>query len=70
LAYDFYVNDGGVRFRVAYNERYIKGIRFVDYENYKPMDDVTTIDNIDAKYESGDLELLSKIELENISVER
>ncbi|MFT6838527.1 MAG: hypothetical protein ACJAZR_002064, partial [Sediminicola sp.] len=37
LAYDFYVNDGGVRFRVAYNERYIKGIRFVDYENYKPM---------------------------------
>jgi hypothetical protein len=70
LAYDFYVNDGGVRFRVAYNERYIKGIRFVDYENYKPMDDVTTIDNIDAKYESGDLELLSKIELKNISVER
>ncbi|MFT7064495.1 MAG: hypothetical protein ACJAUO_000055 [Sediminicola sp.] len=70
LAYDFYVNDGGVRFRVAYNERYIKGIRFVDYENYRPMDDVTTIDNIDAKYESGDLELLSKIELENISVER
>ena len=70
LAYDFHVNEGGVRFRVAYNERYIEGIRFVDYENYQPKDDVTTINNIDTKYESGDLELLSKIELKNISVEK
>lgn len=70
LAYDFHVNDGGVRFRSAYNERYINGIRFVDYENYKPLDDATTIDNIGAKYQSGDLELLSKIELKNVAVER
>ncbi len=70
LAYDFHVNEGGVRFRVAYNERYIEGIRFVDYENYQPKDDATTINNIDTKYESADLELLSKIELKNISVER
>ena len=70
LAYDFHVNDGGVRFRVAYNERYIKGIRFVDYENYQPKDDATTINNIDSKYQTGDLELLSKIELKNISVEK
>lgn len=70
LAYDFHVDGGGIRFRVAYNERYIQGIRFVDYENYQPNDDVTTINNIDTKYESGDLELLSKIELKNISVEK
>lgn len=70
LAYDFHVNEGGVRFRVAYNERYIEGIRFVDYENYKPKDEGTTINTIDAKYQSGELELLSKIELKNITVER
>ena len=70
LAYDFHVDGGGVRFRAAYNERYIKGIRFVDYENYRPKDDDTSIDNIDTKFQSGDLELLSKIETENISVER
>lgn len=70
LAYDFHVDGGGVRFRKAYNERYIKGIRFVDYENYKPKDSTTTIENIDAKFELGDLELLSKIELKNISVQK
>lgn len=35
LAYKFYVDGGGIRFRVAYNERYLGGIRFVDYENYE-----------------------------------
>ncbi|MEJ1222136.1 DUF6503 family protein [Sediminicola sp. 1XM1-17] len=70
LAYDFHVNDGGVRFRAAYNERFVNGIRFVDYENYKPKDDATTIDQIGAKYQSGELELLSKIELNNVAVDR
>ncbi|MET6990374.1 DUF6503 family protein [Sediminicola arcticus] len=70
LAYDFHVDGGGVRFRKAYNERYIKGIRFVDYENYQPKDSTSTIENIDAKFELGDLELLSKIELKNISVQK
>ena len=35
LAYRFYVDGGGIRFRAAYNERYLGGIRFVDYENYE-----------------------------------
>ncbi|WP_242535606.1 DUF6503 family protein [[Muricauda] lutisoli] len=69
LAYDFHVNGGGQRFRKAYNERYVNGIRFVDYENYKPKNDGTDILEIGQLYNQGELELLSKIELKNITVE-
>lgn len=68
LAYDFHTNGGGVRFRKAYHERYVNGIRFVDYENYKPKNEVVTIENIADVYKANQLDLLSKIELENISV--
>ena len=37
LSYSYSESDGiGLRFREAYNERYVNGIRFVDYNNYKP----------------------------------
>lgn len=68
LAYKFFVNDGGMRFRVAYNERYVNGIRFVDYENYKPKTESMTILEIDKMFQNNELELLSKIELDNIIV--
>lgn len=68
LGYSFHVNGGGTRFRVAYNERMINGIRFVDYENLKPKDSTATIFEADSLYINGGLELLSKIELNNISV--
>ncbi len=68
LGYSFHVNGGGTRFRVAFNERTVKGIRFVDYENLKPKDTTATIFSADSLYLNGGLELLSKIELENISV--
>jgi hypothetical protein len=65
LAYIFHVNKGGVRFRKAYNPRMVDGIRFQDYENYKADID-TPLEQLPALYETGNLELLSKIELENI----
>ncbi len=68
LAYKFFVNGGGMRFRVAYNERIINGIRFVDYENYTPMINNGKIINIDRLYENDSLVLLSKIELKNINL--
>ena len=68
LAYDFHTDGGGVRFRKAYNERYVDGIRFVDYENYKPKDPKETLDNILDAFLNDRLELLSKIELKNINV--
>lgn len=67
LAYEFHVDGGGMRFREAYNERYIKGIRFVDYNNYKPKTDVDIL-NIEALFLANGLELLSKIELSDIEV--
>lgn len=68
LAYEFHVDGGGMRFREAYNERYIGGIRFVDYYNSKPKDSGGTILQIDSLYINDDLQLLSKIELENITI--
>ncbi len=68
LAYDFHVNGGGQRFREAYNERYINGIRFVDYNNYKPKQEGSKLLEIGHLFESQGLDLLSKIELEQIEV--
>lgn len=68
LAYSFKVNGGGYRFREAYNERLIGGIRFVDYINYKPTEDPLSVDKLDELFLNGKLKELSKIELENISV--
>lgn len=67
LAYEFHVDEGGIRFREAFNERYIKGIRFVDYNNYSPMED-SSILGVDSLYIKKKLKLLSKIELEEIEV--
>ncbi|WP_318345404.1 DUF6503 family protein [Flagellimonas baculiformis] len=69
LAYDFHVDGGGQRFRKAYNERYVDGIRFVDYENYKPKTKDSNILEIGKLYDKGELELLSKIEITDIEVQ-
>ncbi|HSP40501.1 MAG TPA: DUF6503 family protein [Gillisia sp.] len=69
LAYKFLVNDGGIRFRVAYNPRYIEGIRFVDYENYTIEDFTTELRVLDDLYLKGELIRLSTIETEVIEVE-
>ena len=68
LAYKFYVDGGGIRFRAAYNERYLGGIRFVDYENYETATGDSAFYDVDVLYEKDKLKLLSKIELEEISV--
>lgn len=69
LAYKFLVNEGGIRFRVAYNPRYIEGIRFVDYENYTIEDFNTKLSDLDDLYLKGDLIRLSTIETEVLEVE-
>ncbi|PCE63685.1 hypothetical protein B7P33_10405 [Sediminicola luteus] len=69
LAYDYITDGGGVRFRVAYNERMVNGVRFVDYENYKPKDKATAkVATMDSLYLNQGLELLSKIALEKVTV--
>ena len=70
LAYSYSENSGkGFRFREAYNERYIKGIRFVDYKNFKPQEENIVFENMDNLYLNNKLELLSVIELKNINVD-
>ena len=69
LAYDFHVNGGGIRFREAYNERFINGIRFVDYNNFKPKNRNSNLLEMDILFEENNLELVSKIELENLTTE-
>ena len=71
LAYRFYVNEGGIRFRKAVNPRKIEGLRFVDYENYKLEDNWRNIDltKVDELFEAGKLPLLSMIETEIEKVE-
>jgi hypothetical protein len=69
IAYSYNEPDGlGLRFREAYNERYVNGIRFVDYNNFKPKENTVLLEKLDELFEQGELQLLSKIELENISV--
>ncbi len=69
LAYSYAESDGtGYRFREAYNERYVEGIRFVDYNNYKPRTNTVKVENLDRLFKQGELKLLSKIELKGISV--
>lgn len=68
LAYEFHVNGGGIRFRAAYNERYVNGIRFVDYENYEASPADVSIYKVDSLYEKNQLKLLSKIVLEQVTV--
>ncbi len=68
LAYNYQVDEGGTRFREAYNERIINGVRFVDYKNYKPKTQYPPLTDLDSQFEGGQLTLLSKIELENPKV--
>jgi len=69
LAYSYVEDDGlGLRFREAYNERYINDIRFVDYNNYKPKDVSVALLELPNLFETGQLKLLSKIELEHVTV--
>lgn len=61
LAYRFFVNDGGIRFRAAVNPRTKSGIRFVDYINYKVNDLDTPLSSLDELYEAGKLIKVSEI---------
>lgn len=59
LSYDFHINDGGVRFRKAY-QRPRGDFIFLDYDNYKAPKG-TPLDSLPILFEKGKLELLSKI---------
>lgn len=65
FAYNYKVNNGGVRFRAAFNPRIINGILFQDYINYKaPVG--TKLNDLPVMYEKDQLTRLSEILTEDI----
>lgn len=67
LAYSFNINGGGVRFREAYNQREVEGIRFQDYVNYT-IDKDFPAQELDYAFTTDQLQEVSRIELENVEV--
>ena len=65
LAYSYHVNEGGIRFREAYNRRVVGGITFQDYINYEaPLG--TPLKELPKLFEENKLKELSRIDMENI----
>jgi hypothetical protein len=59
LAYSYHTNGGGKGFRVLKEECLKKGVRFVDYLNYKPLNSAVSLIDIDIQYESNQLKKVS-----------
>jgi len=70
LAYNYETEGGGARFREAYNVRTVDGIRFADYINYKPTEKTMDVASFAQRFEEGELEELSRIDIENVQVEK
>ncbi|TDE04941.1 DUF6503 family protein [Flavobacterium hiemivividum] len=65
LAYSYLVNDGGIRFRSAFNTRVIDGVTFQDYINYEaPVK--TALKDLPQLFEQGKLKEVSQILTENV----
>lgn len=68
IAYSYHTDGGGVRLREVKEVITVGGIRFQNYLNLKPEDKNTPVEKLQELYVSGELELLSEINLENIKV--
>lgn len=68
LAYRYHVGEGGTRFRVAYNIRTIKGIRFADYHNYGSKEMQTPLQTYDTLFQQGKLPKVSDVDITDIEV--
>ncbi|MBT8262200.1 MAG: deoxyribose-phosphate aldolase [Bacteroidia bacterium] len=68
LAYSYLTDDGGIRFREAFNKQRFDGILFQDYRNFKPASLQVPLDSLPVLFERQELKLLSKIENKDIQV--
>jgi hypothetical protein len=68
LAYEFFTDEGGIRFREALNPREVGGIRFADYNNYRPLSLTDSVYEMGTAFNEGRLEMVSFIALEHIEV--
>jgi len=68
MAYSYLTEGGGVRFREAINRRKIDGLMVQDYINYK-AEKGTLLESLPEMFESNQLEELSRIINEDVTVE-
>ena len=68
LAYTFSVEDGGLRFRRAINQRRVGGVLVQDYINYGVDGEDRAIEQVVERYEAGELPELSRIENTEVEV--
>ncbi|SMG23933.1 hypothetical protein SAMN05661096_01431 [Marivirga sericea] len=66
FAYSYHTEGGGIRFRESINRETVEGVIFQDYNNFK-AEKGTDLSNLPSMFESKELELLSKIDLEFVS---
>jgi hypothetical protein len=69
LAYLYHTDEGGIRFREAFNQTTVNGIKLADYKNHKPFADDIDFYQIGELFDAGKLELVSEIVNENVVVE-
>ncbi len=69
LAYNYSSDEGGVRFREAYNRMDLDGIIFQDYINYE-VPKGTPLKSIPELFEKGKLKEISRIENKDIEVSK
>ncbi len=68
LAYSYHTNGGGKRFRALKEQSNKNGIRFVNYHNYKPLNNSIALIDIDKAFEENQLKKVSEIILNDIKV--
>lgn len=68
LAYEYFTDGGGTRFREIHNRRRIGEILFSDHINFKYTSEDTPLSQYDQLFEDQQLTELSRINLENITV--
>ena len=59
LAYSYLTDGGGVRFRKATDSRMVDGILIQDYKNFSPVENGTSLMDLEELFIKGELEWLS-----------
>lgn len=69
LAYKYFTDKGGIRFREAYNQRTVNGVTIQDYRNLQPkIKGSIDFEHIDKAFENDKLEELSIIGLKKVKI--
>jgi hypothetical protein len=68
LAYQYFTEGGGMRFRATSNHHKLGDIILQDYNNYKPQDYFDDFLSIDSLFMKDELILVSRVDLERLDV--